>query len=73
MPRGPGVLISEQLNPSSALAQLPDGAKGVLQVNDFNIDTRPDGSVAQFYSNLSFTDFQGNELLRREPTNDPFR
>ena len=73
-PEGQGFLVSEQLNPTSGLAQLPEGAKGVLQVNDFHIDTRPDGSVAQFYSDLSFTDFRGNELMRKTiSVNDPFR
>jgi hypothetical protein len=44
------------------------------QVNKFNIDTRPDGSVAQFYSDLSLRDFDGKELLRKTiSVNDPFR
>lgn len=46
----------------------------MLQVNDFTIDTRPDGSVAQFYSDLSLTDLQGRELTRKTiSVNDPFR
>lgn len=44
------------------------------QVNKFNIDTRPDGSVAQFYSDLSLRDFDGKQLLRKTiSVNDPFR
>lgn len=43
-------------------------------MNKFNIDTRPDGSVAQFYSDLSLKDFDGKELLRKTiSVNDPFR
>jgi cytochrome c biogenesis protein len=43
-------------------------------VNKFSIDTRPDGSVAQFYSDLSLKDFDGKELLRKTiSVNDPFR
>lgn len=62
------------LPPFALSPQLPEGAKGVLQVNDFTIDTRPDGSVAQFYSDLSLTDFQGRELTRKTiSVNDPFR
>jgi cytochrome c biogenesis protein len=44
------------------------------QVNKFSIDTRPDGSVAQFYSDLTLKDFDGNELQRKTiSVNDPFR
>lgn len=43
-------------------------------MNKFSIDTRPDGSVAQFYSDLSLKDFDGKELLRKTiSVNDPFR
>lgn len=43
-------------------------------MNKFSIDTRPDGSVAQFYSDLSLNDFDGKELLRKTiSVNDPFR
>jgi cytochrome c biogenesis protein len=44
------------------------------QVNDFVIDTRPDGSVAQFYSDLTLRDPTGQQLLRKRiSVNDPFR
>jgi cytochrome c biogenesis protein len=44
------------------------------QVNKFSIDTRPDGSVAQFYSDLTLKDFDGKELQRKTiSVNDPFR
>jgi cytochrome c biogenesis protein len=36
-----------------------------VKVNKFSIDTRPDGSVAQFYSDLTLRDFNGKELLRK--------
>jgi cytochrome c biogenesis protein len=49
-------------------------AAAYCQVNKFTIDKRPDGSVAQFYSDLTLRDFFGKELLtKRISVNDPFR
>ena len=46
------------------MASLPDGAKQVLHVNNFNVDYRPDGSIQQFNSDLSVWDLEGHELQR---------
>eukprot|EP00775_Hariotina_reticulata_P001288 gene1288-1629_t len=73
-PEGQEFVVGQAINPASALATVPQGAETVLQVNKFSIDTRPDGSVAQFYSDLTLRDFNGKELLRKTiSVNDPFR
>ena len=46
------------------MASLPEGAKQVLHVNNFNVDYRPDGSIQQFNSDLSVWDVDGHELQR---------
>ncbi|EFJ49656.1 hypothetical protein VOLCADRAFT_41429, partial [Volvox carteri f. nagariensis] len=75
-PEGQDFLVSSFLVPSSPIASMPDAASSVIHVNRFLIDYRPDGSVAQFYSDLSLLDPQegGRELLRKTiSVNDPFR
>ncbi|WIA34251.1 hypothetical protein OEZ86_012602 [Tetradesmus obliquus] len=73
-PEGQEFVVGQALRPASSLASYPAGADTVLQVNKFTIDTRPDGSVAQFYSDLTLRDFYGKELLtKRISVNDPFR
>ena len=54
----------QALRPNSAVASLPEGAKQVLHVNNFNVDYRPDGSIQQFNSDLSVWDVDGHELQR---------
>lgn len=75
VPEGQEFLVAEYIQPASAAASLPRGAKAVLRVNDFNIETRPDGSVAQFYSDLSVRDLDtGREVQRKTiSVNDPLR
>jgi cytochrome c biogenesis protein len=41
--------VGDVIRPVSPLASPPSGASKVMRVNKFNIDYRPDGSVAQFY------------------------
>lgn len=73
-PEGQEFLVANRITPASVFSQLPAGAKTVVTVNDFNIDTRPDGSVAQFYSDLTLRDLDGRELLHKTiSVNDPFR
>lgn len=73
-PEGGEFVVANALYPASSISTLPKGSKAVMQVNKFSIDTRPDGSVAQFYSDLSLKDFDGKELLRKTiSVNDPFR
>jgi cytochrome c biogenesis protein len=75
VPEGREFLVAAAISPTSAISRLPEGAKGVLRVNGFRIETRPDGSVAQFYSDLSIRDADTDqELLRKTiSVNDPFR
>ncbi|KAF8066257.1 CCS1 [Scenedesmus sp. PABB004] len=74
VPEGQEFVVGDALRPASALATTPGGARTVLQVNRFSIDTRPDGSVAQFYSDLTLRDAGGQQLLRKTiSVNDPFR
>lgn len=47
--QGEDVVLSQVLQPVSALAGLPQGAGSLVHVNSFSIDYRPDGSVAQFF------------------------
>ncbi|GFR47507.1 hypothetical protein Agub_g9236 [Astrephomene gubernaculifera] len=74
-PEGQDFQVSSFLHPGSPLATMPEAASNVMHVNRFLIDYRPDGSVAQFYSDLSLTDPRdGSELLRKTiSVNDPFR
>lgn len=58
------VYMLQALRPNSGVASLPDGAKQVLHVNNFNVDYRPDGSIQQFNSDLSVWDVDGHELQR---------
>lgn len=54
VPEGQAFVVADRLVPASALSRMPPSAeKTALYVNSFAIDTRPDGSVAQFYSDLS--------------------
>lgn len=74
-PQGQEFQLASYMYPSSPLSSMPASAANVLHVNAFSIDYRPDGSVAQFYSDLSLTDPRdGRELLRKTiSVNDPFR
>ncbi len=74
-PQGQDFQLASYLYPSSPLSYMPSSAANVMHVNAFSIDYRPDGSVAQFYSDLSLTDPRdGRELLRKTiSVNDPFR
>ncbi|GBF94854.1 hypothetical protein Rsub_08026 [Raphidocelis subcapitata] len=75
VPEGQEFLVAQAISPSSAISRLPRGAGAVLHVNGFSIETRPDGSVSQFYSDLSLRDLDsGKEVLRKTiSVNDPFR
>ncbi len=49
LPQGNDILVGEVIRPVSPIALRPGAADKVLHVNRFNIDYRPDGSVAQFF------------------------
>ncbi|KAI8464282.1 MAG: c-type cytochrome synthesis 1 [Monoraphidium minutum] len=75
VPQGQEFLVSAAIRPQSAISSLPAGAKAVMRVDGFRIETRPDGSVAQFFSDLSLRDLDSGRELRRKTisVNDPFR
>ncbi len=65
IPTGGQALTSSGLTPITPLAGLPAGARSVLQVNDFEIAYRSDGSIEQFYTDLSVLNLQtGDEVYR---------
>eukprot|EP00798_Chlamydomonas_sp_ICE-L_P018762 gene18762-25295_t len=73
-PEGQDFVVAEYLQNGGPLSSLPEGSKTVMHVDKFTIDYRPNGQVAQFYSDLSLYDFEGNELMRKQiSVNDPFR
>ncbi|KAG2500667.1 hypothetical protein HYH03_001433 [Edaphochlamys debaryana] len=75
-PEGQDFVVGSVMQPSTPLASPPASASNVMHVNAFSIDYRPDGSVAQFYSDLSLLDpYDGNRELMRKTisVNDPFR
>lgn len=53
VPEGDDVVVASVLRSASPLAWYPAGASAVLHCDDFRIDYRPDGSVRQFYSDMS--------------------
>ena len=87
VPEGQAFEVAPRLRPSSPIAFVPGSVMNSrVLVNDFTIDYRADGSVAQFYSTLSLLDERdtGEEEEGSEPSypplqkkkisvNDPFR
>ena len=57
-PQGQDFIVANYMRPASPIATLPASAASSIHVDDFTIDYRPDGSVAQFYSTLTLTDPQ---------------
>ena len=72
VPEGGDLLIADALRGASPLAPLPAGGSGVLHVDDFLIDYRPDGSVRQFYTDVSGArgGGEGGELLQVQPAGE---
>lgn len=87
VPEGQAFEVAPRLRPSSPIAFVPGSVKDSrVLVEDFTIDYREDGSVAQFYSTLSLLDERdtGDEDDAAQPSypplqtkkisvNDPFR
>lgn len=66
--------ISQAMIPNTPLAVLPSSAKENLHVDRFKINYRSDGSIAQFYSDLTITDAAGSTSLKKKiSVNDPLR
>mmetsp|Transcript_7898 Transcript_7898/g.16927 ORF Transcript_7898/g.16927 Transcript_7898/m.16927 type:complete len:578 (-) Transcript_7898:1713-3446(-) len=73
-PEGQDFIVGSTLYPSSPIAPRPGAFDKVVHVDDFSIDYRPDGSVAQFYSTLTLNDPEGRPLMSKTiSVNDPFR
>lgn len=73
-PEGQDFRIGDFMTPTSVLSRLPSAARSTIHVNKFDIDYRPDGSVAQFNSDLSLMSELGEEKMRKTiRVNDPFR
>ncbi|KAG1655284.1 hypothetical protein FOA52_007980 [Chlamydomonas sp. UWO 241] len=73
-PEGGDFTPASYMYPASQISQLPETAKSSVHVDSFEIDYRPDGAVAQFYSTLTLTDSNtGDITTKRISVNDPFR
>jgi hypothetical protein len=53
IPQGSETVVASALRSASPLAWNPGGASAVIRCDDFRIDYREDGSVRQFYSDLT--------------------
>ena len=67
-------MVEDFLRPNTALAVPPSGARRTLRVDDFNIAYRSDGSISQFYSDLSVIDQSGQIIMGKQiSVNNPLR
>lgn len=75
IPEGEDALLAQLLRPASPFASLPAGASAVLKVNDFRIDYRSDGSVRQFFTDISVDDVDTGRHIKTETisVNQPLR
>lgn len=53
IPEGGDMVVASALRSASPLAWFPAGAEAVMRCDDFRIEYRPDGSVKQFYSDIT--------------------
>ena len=71
---GDAVPFSSLLRPSTILAIPPKGSSSFLKVDDFRIQYRPDGSIQQFFSDISVEDRFGNTVMQKTiSVNKPLR
>lgn len=71
---GDALPFSSLLRPSTMLAIPPKGSSSFLKVDDFRIQYRPDGSIQQFFSDVSVEDRFGNTLMQKTiSVNKPLR
>lgn len=75
VPEGQNIQLSSALQPRSLLFLPPAASKMSLRLDDFIIDFRADGSVRQFYSDVSVLDSSGSDELyhTRLRVNEPLR
>lgn len=74
LPEGGEALLGSLLQPTSPLAMQTPGGDAVLRIDDFRIDYRPDGSIRQFFSDVSVSDLDGRTLKQKTiSVNQPLR
>ncbi|PSC68118.1 cytochrome c biogenesis [Micractinium conductrix] len=74
IPEGGDTVVASALRSASPLAWVPGGAEAVLHCDDFRIDYRADGSIRQFYSDVSVRDLDGRVLQSKTMSvNQPLR
>ncbi|KAL4427842.1 hypothetical protein ABPG75_001931 [Micractinium tetrahymenae] len=74
IPEGGDVVVASALRSASPLAWYPSGAEAVMRCDDFRIEYRPDGSVKQFYSDITVRDLDGRQLASKTiSVNAPLR
>lgn len=62
------------MRPNSIFALPPYGSQNTIRVDDFNIDYRSDGSISQFYSDLTILHPKGDVSQSKTiSVNDPLR
>ena len=73
--KGRAIEVQQYIRPNSFLAIPPPGAFKTVRLEDFTIDYRSDGGIAQFYSDLSVLDDSSNRVTDRKriSVNDPLR
>lgn len=74
VPEGGDIVVASALRSASPLGIYPAGADAVLRCDDFRIDYREDGSIKQFYSDMTVLDLDGKEVSTKEVSvNAPLR
>ena len=74
VPEDGEVLTSTVLHPASPLARLPAGGNTVLHVDDFRIEYRSDGSIKQFFTDVTAQTIDGKPVASTTMSvNKPFR
>jgi len=74
IPEGSAIPFSSILQPATLIALPPKGASGLLKVDDFRIQYRSDGSIQQFFTDVSVEDAKGNTIASQTMSvNKPFR
>lgn len=74
IPEGNVIPFSSVLEPATWIAVPPKGTSGLLKVDNFRIQYRSDGSIQQFFTDVSVEDSKGNTIASQTMSvNKPFR
>ncbi|GMH32771.1 hypothetical protein BSKO_00605 [Bryopsis sp. KO-2023] len=74
VPEGQEFTIERAWRPNSPVAIAPASGKNIVHVDNFKVDYNSDGSVEQFYSQLSILDEDRHLITNKEiSVNDPLR